>query len=62
MTELIDTVQLSEIDDELIELFDITLPGYSSTSGAGKIYLCNGENRSKIMMVTLILFLMGIHI
>ena len=43
MTDLIDTVQLSEIDDELIELFDITLPGYSSTSGAGKYYLTNGE-------------------
>lgn len=43
MTDLIDTVQLSEIDDELIELFDITLPGYSSTSGAGRYYLCNGE-------------------
>lgn len=43
MTDLIDTVQLSEIDDELIELFDITLPGYSSSSGAGKYYLTNGE-------------------
>jgi lambda family phage minor tail protein L len=43
MTDLIDTVQLSEINDELIELFDITLPGYSSNSGAGKYYLCNGE-------------------
>lgn len=43
MTDLIDTVQLSEIDDELIELFDITLPGYSSSTGAGRYYLTNGE-------------------
>lgn len=36
MTDLIDTVQLQEVGDSLIELFDITLP-----SGT-KIYLCNG--------------------
>ena len=37
MTDLIDTVQLQEIDDALIELFDITLP-----DGTTKIYLHNG--------------------
>lgn len=56
MTDLIDTVQLSEIDDELIELFDITLPGYSSTSGAGKYYLCNGETDQDAVADTDIIF------
>jgi len=36
MTDLIDTVQLQEIDDAYVELFDVTLP-----SGA-KVYLFNG--------------------
>lgn len=36
MTDLIDTVQLQEIDDAYIELFDVTLP-----SGV-KVYLFNG--------------------
>lgn len=36
MTDLIDTVQLQEIDDAYVELFDVTLP-----SGA-KVYIFNG--------------------
>jgi len=36
MTDLIDTVQLQEVDDSYVELFDITLP-----SGT-KVYLFNG--------------------
>lgn len=36
MTDLIDTVQLQEIDDSYVELFDVTLP-----SGT-KVYLING--------------------
>ena len=38
MTDLIDTVQLQEIDDAYVELFDITLPDANST----KVYLFNG--------------------
>jgi len=37
MPDLIDTVQLQEIDDALVELFDITLP-----DGSSKVYLFNG--------------------
>src|SRR5210317_1172461 len=37
MPDIIDTVQLQEIDDALIELFDITLP-----NGSTKVYLVNG--------------------
>lgn len=37
MPDLIDTVQLQEVDDALIELFDITLP-----DGTTKVYFCNG--------------------
>ena len=37
MPDIIDTVQLQEIDDALIELFDITLP-----NGSTKIYITNG--------------------
>ena len=36
MTDLIDTVQLQEIDDAYVELFDVTLP-----SGV-KVYIFNG--------------------
>lgn len=50
MTDLIDTVQLQEIDDELVELFDVTLPGYDSDGGNGNYFLFNGfdENNSQI--------------
>ena len=50
MTDLIDTVQLQEIDDELVELFDVTLPGYHTSDSNGNYYLFNGfdENNTQI--------------
>ena len=41
MTDLIDTVQLQEIDDAIIELFDITLPAYEGQT-ATTVHLFNG--------------------
>ena len=41
MTDLIDVVQQS-IDDDLVELFDITLPGYTSSDTNGNYYLFAG--------------------
>lgn len=37
MTDLIDTVQLQEIDDSIVDLFDVTLP-----DGVTTVYLFNG--------------------
>lgn len=50
MTDLIDTVQLQEIDDELVELFDIALPGFDYGDTNGNYYLFAGfdGNTSKI--------------
>lgn len=42
MTDIIDSVQLQEIDDEFVELFDITLPGYDVGDANGNYYLFNG--------------------
>lgn len=42
MTDLIHLVQQDEIDSELIELFDITLPGYQE-GGSGTYYLCSAD-------------------
>lgn len=43
MTDLIDTVQLQEVDDAIIELFDITLPAYEGQA-ATTVHLFNGLN------------------
>lgn len=50
MTNLVDTVQKQEIVDgdgnldSLVELFDITLPGYDAADSAGTFYLFNGTD------------------
>ena len=41
MTDLIDTVQLQEVDDAIIELFDITLPAYEGQTST-TVHLFNG--------------------
>lgn len=41
MTDLIDAVQLQELDDAIVELFDITLPAYEGQT-ATTVHLFNG--------------------
>lgn len=43
MTDIIDTVQLLDTGEALVELFDITLPNYENNEEAGNYHLFNGE-------------------
>lgn len=43
MTDIIDTVQLLDTGEALVELFDITLPNYEDNEEAGNYHLFNAE-------------------
>ena len=43
MTDIIDTVQLLDVGEGLVELFDITLPNYENNEEAGNYHLFNAE-------------------
>ena len=54
MTDVIDTVQLNEIDDPILEFFDITLPGHpkSATDTTGTFHLFPGLEQGGNATVT----------
>ena len=51
MTDIIDSVQLLDTGEALIELFEVTLPGYSDTDLDGHFYLFNGGEKEGAQIV-----------
>ena len=51
MTDIIDTVQLLDSGETFIELFDITLPGHSTSSSVGTFYLFNSGKDNDVTQI-----------